>query len=145
MRLRRSSCFWNVPKKYRRALLLPHQEGALCSYRGSVGQDLCSCGDARGLCLGLHLMTADRESGSSGRQSPHQGDMWRHGCPKSPTWDSDDESCYRAKLVRRQGVPLLGRLGNCEGGIELPRCHGFVVLVAGWILPEEPLCHSKQR
>ena len=42
--------------------------------------------------IGLHLMAAESASGSSGGQSPDSGDMWRHGCPKSPDWDSDGES-----------------------------------------------------
>ena len=42
--------------------------------------------------IGLHLMAAEGESGSSSSQSRDVGDMWRHGCPKRPDWDSDGES-----------------------------------------------------
>ena len=38
--------------------------------------------------IGLHLLAAEGEAGSSGSQSPDLGDMWRHGCPKSPEWIS---------------------------------------------------------
>ena len=38
--------------------------------------------------IGLHLMAAEGEAGSSGSQSPDLGDMWRQGCPKSPEWIS---------------------------------------------------------
>ena len=50
----------------------------------------------------LHLLAANYEMGSSGSQSPDLGDMWKCGCPKSPTWSSpcsasvtsgDDEEC----------------------------------------------------
>ena len=34
--------------------------------------------------IGLHLLAAEGEEGSSGSQSPDLGDMWRHGCPVSP-------------------------------------------------------------
>ena len=52
------------------------------------------CLDINGVCalFGLHLMAARVESGSGGSQSPDLGDMWRHGCSKSPDWDSDVES-----------------------------------------------------
>ena len=38
--------------------------------------------------IGLHLLAAEGEAGSSGSQSPDLGDMWRYGCPKSPQWIS---------------------------------------------------------
>ena len=38
--------------------------------------------------IGLHLLAADYEVGSSGSQSPDLGDMWKCGCPKSPIWSS---------------------------------------------------------
>ena len=34
--------------------------------------------------IGLHLLAADYEMGSSGSQYPDSGDMWKYGCPKSP-------------------------------------------------------------
>ena len=39
-----------------------------------------------------HLLAAEGEAGSSGRQSPDLGDMCRYGCPESPDWDGDVES-----------------------------------------------------
>ena len=38
--------------------------------------------------IGLHLLAAEGEAGSCGRQSPDLGDMWRQGCPESPEWIS---------------------------------------------------------
>ena len=38
--------------------------------------------------IGLHLLAAESEAGSSGSQSPDLGDMWKHGCPISPEWVS---------------------------------------------------------
>ena len=35
----------------RRALFLPHQEGASCSHKGSAVKALCSCGDAQCMCF----------------------------------------------------------------------------------------------
>ena len=32
--------------------------------------------------IGLHLLAADYEVGSSGSQSPDVGDMWKYVCPK---------------------------------------------------------------
>ena len=47
--------------------------------------------------IGLHLLAAEGEVGSSGSQSPDLGDMWRYGCPKSLNWDrscsASDASC----------------------------------------------------
>ena len=116
--------------------------------------------------VGLHLMAAESESGSSGSKSPHSGDKWRYGCPESPDWDSDGEWSESEglsssdflehkveslalhvswqKLVRRRHVPLPGGLGTCEGSFELPRSPGYVVpgnaggLTVGLPLPGEP-------
>ena len=127
-----------------RALFLPHQEGALCSHKGSGVLSPLFLRRRSGHVLWLvctrwyqrvHL------AGSSGSQSPDLGDRWRHGCPKTPDWDSDGESwseseglsssdfsraqcgqpclaCHRAKLVGRKDVPLPGGLGTFEGGFE---------------------------
>ena len=38
--------------------------------------------------IGLHLLAAEGEGGSSGSQSPDLGDTWGRGCPKSPEWIS---------------------------------------------------------
>ena len=42
--------------------------------------------------IGLHLLAAEGEGGSSGRQSPDLGDIWKYGCPKRPDWEGDVES-----------------------------------------------------
>ena len=34
--------------------------------------------------IGLHLLAAEDEAGSSDSQSPDAADMWRYGCPKKP-------------------------------------------------------------
>ena len=34
--------------------------------------------------IGLHLLAAEEEAGSSGSRSADFGDMWRCGCPKKP-------------------------------------------------------------
>ena len=90
-------------------------------------------------------MAAEGESVSSGRQSPDFGDMWRHGCRENPNWDSDGESWSESEGLSsfdsrkhnvesfalnviglnwsgEKGVSFLGRLGTCEGGLELPCC-----------------------
>ena len=41
--------------------------------------------------IGLHLLAADYQAGSSGSQSPDLGDAWKYGCPKSPDWEGDVE------------------------------------------------------
>ena len=38
--------------------------------------------------IGLHLVAAEGEAGSSGSPSRDSGDMWREGCPESPEWFS---------------------------------------------------------
>ena len=42
--------------------------------------------------IGLHLMAAGGDAGSSGSQSPDLGDMWKYSCQTSPDWDGDVES-----------------------------------------------------
>ena len=47
--------------------------------------------------IGLHLLAAGGEAGSSGSHSLDLGGMWRHGCLVSPEWVSScsasDTSC----------------------------------------------------
>ena len=99
--------------------------------------------------IGLHPM-ADGESVSRGGPSLDLGDMWRHGCPTSPNWDSDGEkwseseglssSDFREHNVESHARHVIGlnwsgekvslfleALGTCEGGLELPRCPGYDV------------------
>ena len=92
VRLRTSSSCWNVQGKYgaaRRAFLLPYQGGAGGSHVKPVvsAETLKTCA-----LIGLHLLAAEGEAGSSGGQSLDFGDAWRYGCPQSPDWDSDGES-----------------------------------------------------
>ena len=47
--------------------------------------------------IGLHLTAGGSASGSSGGQSPDLGHMWRYGCPESPEWDDDCESCSESE------------------------------------------------
>ena len=46
----------------------------------------------RGALIGLHLLAAEDDAGSSGSQSSDLEDVWRCGCSKSPDWDSVVES-----------------------------------------------------
>ena len=45
--------------------------------------------------IGLHILSAEGEAGSTDNQSPDEGDMWRRDCPKSLEWIS---SCKRNLL-----------------------------------------------
>ena len=89
MRLRTASTCWNAPGKYG-----PH--GELLSFLIKKGlrtrcrpnprvsaEKLEACA-----LIGLHLLAAESEAGSTGGQSPDLGDMWRHGCLVSLEWIS---------------------------------------------------------
>ena len=100
--------------------------------------------------IGVHLLAADCEVGSSGGQSLDLGDTWRYGYPKSLDWNgnveswtecegtSSSEQCEHhveslalnvmAQVQSGEKISLfLGRLGICEGGFELPHRPGHVV------------------
>ena len=78
---------WNVPGKYE-----PHGElffffkkeeqvvgsNEVLPNPSVSAERLKAC-----VLIGLLLLAAEYEVGSSGRQSPDLGDMWRKGCPKS--------------------------------------------------------------
>ena len=75
--------------------------------------------------IGLHLLAADYEMGSSGSQSRDLGDLWTYGCPKSPMWSSpcsasvtsgDDEECMKSMGTTMSAGPLksLGRIGQVK-------------------------------
>ena len=87
--------------------------------------------------IGLHLLAAEGEAGSSDSQSPDLGGMLRYGCPESPDWDSESRrlkanallhvSCANTmskallfmpsgKIGQAKSLSLPGRLGTCEGG-----------------------------
>ena len=91
-----SSSFWNAPEKYG-----PHSELFFfvlmkepVALTKAVPFKPVFCADTLKACslIGLHLLAEAGEAGSSGCQSPDLRDMWRHGCPKSPEWDSEGES-----------------------------------------------------
>ena len=48
----------------RRALVLSHQEGALCLLKGSGVEALCSCGDAQGMCFDGHTVAQKARIGT---------------------------------------------------------------------------------
>ena len=96
VRLRTSSSYWNVPVKYG-----PHSElffflirKELVALTKAVPFKPVVSAEALRACalIGLHLLAAEGNAGSSGSQSLGSGDMWGFGCPKSPDWDSDGES-----------------------------------------------------
>ena len=92
VRLRRSSWFWNVQRKHgphgELFFFLMKEPFALTEavkFKPFVpAQTLKACAS-----IGLHLLAAEGESGSSRRQSPDLGHMRRRGCPKSPNLDSN--------------------------------------------------------
>ena len=85
MRLRTASTHWNVPRKYG-----PHGElYFFVIYKEQVvasnemlpnpfvsAETLKACA-----LIGLRLLVAEGEDGSSGCPSPDLGNMWRYGCP----------------------------------------------------------------
>ena len=117
------------------------------SHEGSAVQSFCLCGNAQGVCADwLKPLVAEGETGSSSSQSPDFG----YGLPKKLGWDSDGESgseseglfssYFREHNVESHALNVIGQnwsvekvslfpggLGTCEGGLELPRCPGYVV------------------
>ena len=80
--------------------------------------------------IGLHLLAAEGEDGSSGRQSPDLGDMWRYGCPESPEEPMSHGLQTKALLLlssRVKDFSLPEILGTWKGGLELPHRPGHVV------------------
>ena len=68
--------------------------------------------------IGLYVLAADYEVGTSGSQSPDLGDMWKYGCPKKP----------------QQRVP--GHWGNPG------QCEVVVLILEDWELGRAALsCH----
>ena len=103
MGLRATASICSVPKKYR-----PH--GELFCFRRK--KELVVLGEMVdfGYCLpvetlkacavcGLHMMSEENTSGSSGSTCPDLGDTWRYGCPRSPDWDGTATSTARAHLL----------------------------------------------
>ena len=93
MRLRTASTHWNVPGKNgphgELFLFLIEKEQVVAS--NETLPNPCVSAETLRACalIGLHLLAADYEVGSSGSQSLDLGDMWRHGCPKSHDWDGN--------------------------------------------------------
>ena len=63
--------------------------------------------------IGLHQMAAEGEAGSSGSQSLDLGDMWRHGCQKSPDWDSEGEPWSESEGLRPMFASTLWKALLC--------------------------------
>ena len=88
-----ASTHWNVPGKYG-----PHGEPVFFIIKKEQvvtsnevlpnpfvsAETLKAC-----VLIGLHLLAAEGDGGSSGSQSLDLGDMRRFGCPKPPGWDVD--------------------------------------------------------
>ena len=77
VRLRTASTFWNVPGKYGphgELFVLLHQEAFSnkVPFKPVVPAEMLK---ACALMIGLHLLAAEGEAGSSGRQFPDLGDM----------------------------------------------------------------------
>ena len=86
--LRTASTHWNVLGKYgphgESFLFLIKKEQVVAS--NEVLPNPCLSAETLESCalIGLHLLAADSEMGSSSSQSPDLGDMWKYGCPKKP-------------------------------------------------------------
>ena len=178
MRLRTASTHWNVPGKYGPHgelffFLIKKEPLALteaAQFKPFVpAETLKACA-----LIGVYLMGAEGASGSSGSPSPDLGDMWRHGCRKSPDWDSEggswsereglSSSYFREHDVESPALHVIGLHWSGEKvsffleDWELARvalsCHialdmfcqevHEVWLVAGLLLPERPPCRSME-
>ena len=159
VRLRTASTHWNAPRKYgphgelffffiKKEQVVASNEVLPHPYVSAEMLEACAL-------IGLHLLAAGGEAGSSGSQSPDLGDMWRYGCPKSPDWDGDveswtesegtssseqcehnveslalsaveqDQSGEQVSLFLEDGE--LARVALSLGGFELPHRPGYVV------------------
>ena len=83
VRLRTASTHCDVPKKYgphggllffliEKAQVVASDEVLPNPYVSAEALEACAL-------IGLHLLAADYEVGSSGSQSPDPGDLWKHG------------------------------------------------------------------
>ena len=90
VRLRTASTHWNVPGKYgphgELFFFLIKKEHVVASNEVLPNPHVSAETLEACALIGLHLLAADYEVGSSGSRSP--GDMWKYGCPKSPSWNS---------------------------------------------------------
>ena len=116
----------NVPGKYGQhgelCFLLTKKEQVMASIE--VLPNPCVSVETLEACalIGLHLLAADCEMGSSGSQSPDLGDMWQYWCPKSRIWSSpcsasvtcgNDEEFGQNNDCRSQ-CPSFGKIGPSE-------------------------------
>ena len=96
VRRRTASTHWNVPGKYglHGELFFSHMNKEQVVASNEVLPNPCvSTETLKAFALiGLHLLAADCEVGSSGGQSPDLGDTWRYGYPKSLDWNGNVES-----------------------------------------------------
>ena len=111
----------------RRALFLPHQEGA-CGLTKAVPFKPCVSAETLKACalIGLHLWEAEGEAGSNGSQSLDSGDAGRYGCPKSRDWDSDVESWTESEGTSSE---------QCEHNVQ-----GLALTVMGQDWSDEKMC-----
>ena len=96
--------------------------------------------------IGLHLLAAEGEDGSSDIQSRDLGDTWRYGCPALPgiatlshgqkakalllssaitTWKALLRLWGKTSQVEKSSL-FLEDFGTCKGGLELPHRLGYV-------------------
>ena len=150
MRLRTASTKWNVLGKYGpheklffflvKKEPLPISHDVPCKPFVSA-ETLKAC-----VLLGLHLLAAEGEVGSSGSQASDLGDMWRQGCPKMFGMDqllaldrrvrpplgvrciSITTSAWLlespGRLVKRGGDALSQGLGAWKGSFVVQHDHG---------------------
>ena len=95
VRLRTSSSSWNDLREYgphsELFFFLIRKEPVALTLAVPFESFVCAETLKAWALIGLHLLAAKGEAGSSGSQSPDSADMWRYGCPES-TRDSDVES-----------------------------------------------------
>ena len=129
MRLRTASKHWNVPGKYG-----PHGE-LFCSFLKKEPMVLsklvefgpCFSADTVKACgmIGLHIIAEENAFPSDKGSSPDHGEVWKHGCPKSPVWSDDgleeergeDASSveYYEHNVDNLAIEVVGQNWSCEG------------------------------
>ena len=100
VRLRTSSSVWSVPAKYgpHAELLFFLKKEPLTLTKAVVFEPFVPAETLKSCALiGLHLTAGGSARGSSGGQSLNLGHMWRYGCPESPEWDGDCESCSESE------------------------------------------------
>ena len=64
--------------------------------------------------IGLHLLAAEGEAGSSGSESPELGDRWKYGRRKSPGWISSCSSSETSTTICAELLKSSGRIGRAR-------------------------------